>query len=248
MGLIRYSSPTANSATGTNDWALTGVASAYLGVLDEFRHYTARTAAGGVDTDPCDDTKFIRCIADNKTATFQFAPIVGDDDIARLVIYVRARLFSAGSQDVKVFHRDSGINYDMGTITVNSTIFTDYSISSPSDPGTGVNWTASASELAAGADFGIRVDTFNVGVRVSRMYIAAYYAVGATLGKHQRLVNWRYCDVCGLKSDYDKVQRPVPPHPQSGLVVCPMCYDQPDHETRKIMNATYPRDYQDVLY
>lgn len=252
MGLIRYSQPNAATSSGDTDWTLSSgtAADAFKLIDDPFRTYTARGSGGGVTTDPVDDTDYIQFDGSGGAGkhTFGFQPIGGDDNIARLTFYVRARLTSGSATLITLGRRVSTTDSDIGTVTVpNQATFADLTLVSTADPSnSNAAWTTD--NLSSDLEFYVSGPSAAYIARISRIYVQADFVVGPTLGKAMFRENWRWCDVCGTKTPYSRTQRPIAPHPQAGLVVCHRCYDQPDHDTIKILNASKPIDETDILY
>ncbi len=249
MGLIRYSRPVApgTDVSGTA-WSVTGTSLGWQAVDDEFRLYYKH---GVGETSPINDSEYITSVPPGVSiAPFIFAPFVGDDDgFASLTFYIRARVQTgAGAKGLRIFFYSGGVEYDLTNMAVISVsgAFANYTHVSNTNPETGAAWNVS--ELYA-PEFVLQTSLAGgSSISVSSFYIASSTHVGPTLGKDYREENWRFCDVCGFKHPYSRFQRPTPPHPQAGLVVCATCYDEPDHDTIKSMSNSHPRDEQDTLY
>jgi hypothetical protein len=222
-------------------------------INDPFAHYTARGSGGGVDTDPVNDADYIQCdyTFTPSTTAFTFAPITGDDDLVNLKFHIRKTLDSAtfGSVITLIYKTSAGVSHDIGVLD-QSSVPSNNVFTSSIDPSTSAAWNTA--NLAVGPVFGLKVvtnDILDTGIaRFTRFYVEAAFAVGPTLGRDYREENWRFCDVCGMKHPYSRLLRPQPIHPQAGLVVCPRCYDQPDHDTIKAMSNSHPKDVIDPLY
>lgn len=260
MGLTSYAQAAAAPVNGgnTDDWTLTGGSTAWEILAQPWETYTLRTTSGGVTTDPANDAQYIESLSG--------APGVGQDDhhvvgplsslpsvsdhIAHLVFHARAMRVS-GTKNLVLYLRRSTTNYSLGTITLTGgTTWTNYSVTAALDPSTNLAWdqsdfyTTDASAWSYGStanevgSLELAVGATGVlgSIRVSRVYVEFVRNAGPTDGRYLAYKNWRWCDICGLKRPYDRIQRPEYPHPQAGRAVCDICLDKPDHDTLKLMS------------
>jgi hypothetical protein len=253
MGLQRFVRPTADGTTVTGTPFPVGT-DAWDNLDDEFRSASniVRGPGGGVETDPANDSTFIQQSPDDSgvpvRSAFDMGLIAGDDDIINLTFHIRARASVLGGNDtVRPFMFRASTNTDLSTAVAITGSFANYSFVVSSDPVTGAAWDVAnlSNDIT---EFGVGSLGFFSVHEISRFYVEANFGVGATLGKWKRDSNWRYCDVCGTKTVYERLKRPTAPHPQAGLVVCPRCLDELDHETRMILSRQPMHERDDILY
>lgn len=260
MGLIRSSARA--TAVGSNLFSgtitLFGAPTHWQAINDPFGPGTIRASSGaGYSDDLTDDTDYVRI--GSSLAFIEFVFDNGDlyfngDDVA-LAINIRARTVtsSATPETITLFRDLSDIAPDfaiLGTTTIPAdTAWHDIKFVVLNNPQTGLPWAMADFTTFPATTFGVRAaPLLGVAFDISRMYLTTLTFPGPTVGLDYRQSNWRFCDVCGLKRPYEQIQRPSPPHPQAGLAVCARCYDEPDHDTVKVMSRHLPRDYDDTLY
>lgn len=258
MGLIRSSArATADGPHTSGPSDIVGAGTRWEAINDPFGPGTIRSVTMALYSDDLtDDTDYISLTAADSFVEFVFGNgtlYFNGDDLA-LVANVRVRTETAGAaQSLDVIRDHSTIAPDLitlGTITVpGDGAWHNERLIVSNNPITGLPWDISTLSIETPTTFGLSPTVSpSVAIHVSRFYLTTLTFPGPTVGRDYRQSNWRFCDVCGLKSPYEQIQRPFPPHPQAGLAVCPRCYDEPDHDTVKVMSRHLPRDYSDILY
>lgn len=267
-GTLRPSGTTLQSGND-DDWTPTGLPTVAAILSRPHTTYVVRGTGGGVDTSPTDDSIYLASligipgIGQEDSHTFAIVPYGGSEHIASLTFHIRARRL-AGSKNLNLFLRRESVNAQIGSTLTLTSSWADYTITSTSDPATGEPWdvadlgpaedlTPYSTSLLRGLTEMVFTATTGGGsgqLAISRFYITVTHPVGPTSGRHLAYENWRWCDVCGIKERYSRLARPVSPHPQAGWMVCRRCLDEPDHDTRKILSGTFPKDFsgEEPLY
>lgn len=238
MGLARVALPIANSTPF--QW------SGSFADLDD----GPPIAVGSGTVDPTDDSNRVskNGLVGIFTSYFTFRFAVSSDYISNLTFTIR--VFTVNDLDLNILIKSAaGSEFVVATFSVSGGPTT-YSIVSTDNPIVSRAWDPD--DLAGVNTFGFR--NSNLGdisdfVYVSSFYITTNCTVGPTTSKGRGIHdNWRWCDVCGRKTPYASIRRPVAPHPQAGLSVCGRCYDELDHETRKAMSGKSPIERPENLY